>query len=64
MDDYTEIIEKLKIRKKAMGLTYKSIADKTGYHHITVRRMFGGEGVGIHAFFDVCKTLGIEVRVV
>lgn len=64
MDDYTEIIEKLKIRKKAMNLTYAKLEEVTGYSASAIVQLFMGRNCGLMLFFDVCKTLGIEVRVV
>lgn len=64
MDDLNTIIKCLQQKKKAMRWTDKVVAERSGYSINTIGKVMRGENTNLYAFLDVCKTLGIEVRVV
>lgn len=64
MDDYTVILNKLRTAKRYRGLTNKQIADRSGHSEKVIARLFRGENTNLYAFFDACKAMGIEVRIV
>lgn len=64
MDDYIEILNKLRRAKRLMNLTNKQIADRSGHSEKVIAKLFRGENTNLYAFLDTCKAMGIEVRVV
>lgn len=64
MDDYIEILNKLRRAKRLMNLTNKQIADRSGHSEKAIAKLFRGENTNLYAFLDTCKAMGIEVRVV
>lgn len=64
MDDYLEILNKLRRAKRLRDLTNKDIAAKSGHPEWIISKLFRGENVSLYAFLDTCKAMGIEIRII
>ena len=64
MDDYVEILNKLRRAKRLMNLTNKKIAERSGHSEKVIAKLFRGENTNLYAFLDTCKAMGIEIRII
>lgn len=67
---FDEIIHKLEMKRKFYGMTYRDIADETGYswstHHKWERwkSRRGSRSVALQPLIDWAKALGLKVELV
>jgi len=61
---HDEILERLKILKRTMKWTNKSIGERSGVNYNTVRNLIAGENIGLYQFLDIIEAMGLEIRII
>ena len=59
---YRKIINQLNQHKYAEGYSFTEISRRTGVPRNTVARMFNGDPVSVHVFFQVLQGLNFEFK--
>ena len=63
MMDFDEVLRRMKVRKKAMGLTNITLADKAGVGINSVHKVMSGKQCNLYTFLNVLEALGLELQV-
>lgn len=61
---HDEILERLKILKRRMKWTNKSIGERSGVSYGTVANLIKGENIGLFQFLDIIEGMGLEINII
>lgn len=61
MNQKSRILQAIRLRLKALNMTYATLGEKLGISEVTVKRYFSEERMTLDTLDDICRVLDVEI---